>query len=341
MKPKLLIRALRGEAVERPPIWMMRQAGRYLPEYHATKEQAGGFLGLCRIPEHGIEVTRQPIRRFGFDAAILFSDILIPAAAMGVDLDFAPGPVVANPVARLRDVEALRIPDPDTELAYVMDILRGLRQTLPKETALIGFAGAPFTVASYMVAATSNKGQFDVMRRMVYRAPEVLEALIDKVTETTLAYLDAQVNAGAEVIQLFDSSAWLLSPRHFQRFAIEPSRRIIAHIKQTGVPTIYFAPGAMPHLQWMPRTGADAVGLDWRVDLARARAVLGDAVAVQGNLDPACLLGSPESVRREAARILDQNGGRPGHVFNLGHGVLPDTPIENVEALVSAVKGEG
>jgi uroporphyrinogen decarboxylase len=257
---------------------------------------------------------------------------------MGIELAFSPGPVIANPVRTPADVAALRVPDPETDLGFVMQIIRGLRFELPVETTLIGFAGAPFTVASYLAAETSSRGHFEAIRQMVYQAPAVAAELVEKITETTVSYLKAQVHAGAEVVQLFDSSAWLLSPALFQRFAVEPARRIVREVKASGAPTIYFAPGAMPQLGRMKAIGADVVGVDWRVDLDRARDVLGPKTAVQGNLDPACLLGSAATVRREVKRIIEKNRQEPGHIFNLGHGVLPDTPIKNVEAMVEAVR---
>ncbi len=324
--------------MERPPVWIMRQAGRYLPEYHEEKERAGGFMGLCKIPEHGVEVTLQPIRRFGFDAAILFSDILIPAEAMGIELTFAPGPIIANPVQTLGDVASLTVPDPDRDLPYVMEILHGLRSELPPETTLIGFAGAPFTVACYLVAEAAGRGQFETIRRMIYEAPEIIHALVDKITDTTVLYLSAQIAAGAEVVQLFDSSAGLLPPHLFESFALEPAKRILDAVSGTA-PTIYFAPGAMAALHTIAHCGADVIGLDWRVSIEDARRVLGDHLAVQGNLDPACLLGTEASVTGEVNRILSENRGRPGHIFNLGHGILKETPIANVETLVSTVKG--
>ncbi len=317
---------------------MMRQAGRYLPEYHETKEKAGGFLGLCRIPEYGIEVTMQPIRRFGFDAAILFSDILTPLSPMGIDLDFNPGPIIRNPVRTLRDVDALILPDIPRALPYVFDILAGLKETLPKTTTLIGFAGAPFTVASYAVSQSHGKGGFERIRSMAYGASGLLEALLTKLETMTIAYLESQIAAGAEVVQLFDSSAWQLPEHLIGPFAFEPAKRIIAALKKTGVPTIYFAPGAMASLPAMSDIGADVIGVDWRCPLALARTILGTKQTVQGNLDPAALLGSPKAVKEETMRIIRDNNARPGHIFNLGHGVLPNTPIENVETLVQTVK---
>ncbi len=338
MKEKLMIKAAKTERVKRPPIWVMRQAGRYLPEYHEIKEKANGFLGLCKIPEYGIEVSLQPIRRFDFDAAIMFSDILVPAEAMGIELDFNPGPVISNPVRTLADVESLGVPDPDTHLGYVGEIIRGLRSELSDEKTLIGFAGAPFTVASYIVEGGSSKRGFETVRKMIYECPEVLGALLDKLVETTISYLESQVRAGADIVQLFDSSAGYLPPDAYHELAIKPVKRIIAGLKASGIPTIYFAPGAMISLEAMKGVGADVIGVDFRVNLDDARAVLGDDVAVQGNLDPAALLGTPDSVRANVKRILHQNRGRAGHIFNLGHGILPDTPIENVETLVETVR---
>lgn len=335
---KLFIRAAMGEPVERTPLWIMRQAGRYLPEYHKTKEQAGGFMGLCKIPEYGIEVTMQPILRFGFDAAILFSDILIPAEAMGLHVGFNPGPMVANPVESARDADALIVPEPEEKMPYVLEILKGLKTALPASCALIGFAGAPYTVASYMVCEQHSKGPIEIIRKMVYGAPEVLATVIDKIIQTTLKYLRAQITAGAEAVQLFDSSAWQLPPHLFKSLALSPVKIIVDGLKDTGVPVIYFAPGAMASLDAMKDPGADVIGVDWRIGLDRARCILGDHLAVQGNLDPAVLFGTKEAVKRETLRILKENDARPGHIFNLGHGILPETPIENVETLVAAVQ---
>ncbi len=334
---KSILRTIRREEVERTPIWMMRQAGRYLPEYHEVKKRAGGFLGLCKIPEYGIEATLQPIRRFGFDAAILFSDILIPAEAMGIDLAFNPGPIIGNPVRNEKDVAALTVPEPEESLGYVMEILRGLRQELPEETTLIGFAGAPYTVASYIVEGGSSARGFEITRRMMYEGPEVLEALLTRVTETTIRYLRAQVSAGAEVVQLFDSSAGYLPPDLYKQFALAFARRVVEGLGDIDVPVIYFAPGAMTCIESMGELDVAAIGVDFRIGLETARARLGSDMAVQGNLDPAALLGTSASVRANVRRILEENAGRPGHIFNLGHGVLPGTPIGNVEAMVAAV----
>lgn len=338
MSSKPLLRAARGERLERPPVWMMRQAGRYLPEYHQTKDLAGGFLNLCKNPELAVEVTLQPIRRFGFDAAILFSDILIPAEAMGIELNFHPGPVIGNPIRNDGDVEALKIPHPEESLSYVLEILKGLKRELPGETTLIGFAGAPFTVASYLVEGASSSQGFHTIRRMLYERPDLADKLLSKLTQMTVAYLRAQIDAGAEIVQLFDSSASVLPPDLYHRFALSFTRRIIEELADTHIPVIYFAPGAMISLESIGRLGAHVIGIDFRIGLDTARQTLGSHVPVQGNLDPAALLGTPESVRRNVKRVLSENADRPGHIFNLGHGVLPPTPIENVEAMVDEIR---
>ena len=338
MSEKLVIKAARGETVERTPIWLMRQAGRYLPEYHMVKKKAGGFLGLCKIPEYGVEVTLQPIRRFGFDAAILFSDILIPAEAMGIDLQFSPGPVIGNPVRSHADLKKLRVPEPLESLHFVLDIIAALKSELPRETTLIGFAGAPYTVASYLVEENASKGSFLGMRRLIYEDPDLAQGLIEKIEQTTQKYLQAQVDAGAEVLQLFDSSAGHLPPELYGRFAFEPSSRVIQSLRNKGVPIIYFAPGAMNCLQIMKNIGADVIGIDWRISLNTARAELGEKIAVQGNLDPACLLGARDGIREQIQQALAANAGLPGHIFNLGHGVLPQTPVANVEVLVDFLR---
>jgi uroporphyrinogen decarboxylase len=335
---KRVVRAAKGLTVDRTPIWIMRQAGRYLPEYHQTKDRAGGFMGLCKIPEYGIEVTLQPIRRFGFDAAILFSDILIPVEAMGVDVSFNPGPIIGNPVQTEADAERLIVPEPEEKMPFALEILKGLKGALPSDVTLIGFSGAPFTAASYMVSETSGKGHFEAIRKMAYSAPHILDILLDKLVATTVKYLLAQIEAGAEIVQLFDSSAWQLPSHLFGTLALKPARRVIEALSDTGVPIIYFAPGAMTNLDAMRILGADVIGVDWRIGLEAGRRILGDQIAVQGNLDPSALQGSKAFVQQESLRIVAENRGLSGHIFNLGHGILPDTPIENVEALVETIR---
>lgn len=338
MTKKLLVRAVDFENVERTPIWMMRQAGRYLPEYNELKERAGGFLNLCKTPEYGVEAVLQPIRRYGFDAAILFSDILIPAEAMGIELDFNPGPIVGNPVRSRDDVRALRVPEPDESLGFALEMLRELKRQLGQDTALIGFAGAPFTVASYIVEKGSPSRGFEAIRRLMYEDSNLLAELMTKIVDTTIKYLRAQIEAGADIVQLFDSSAWHLPADIYQSLALAASKRVVEGLKDLTAPVIYFAPGAMVSLKAMRDVGADVLGIDYRIGLDAARGLLGEKIAVQGNLDPAALLGTEESVRERTRRVMDENAGRPGHIFNLGHGVLPGTPVANVEAMVKAVR---
>ncbi len=337
-KDKLIVRASKGLETERTPIWIMRQAGRYLPEYHQTKEKAGGFLQLCKNPQYAVEVAIQPIRRFGFDGSILFSDILIIAEAMGLEVSFNPGPIIGNPIKTKADVYRLIVPEPEEKTPFVTEILKGMKSELPQDVTLIGFAGAPFTVAGYMMTDKGNSGQIEAVRKAVYEAPDMLFLLIDKLVKATVKYLRAQIKAGAEVLQIFDSSASQLSPRMLEILAFEPARRIISELSDTSVPIIYFAPGAAASLSEMNNIGADVIGIDWRIGLDTARAVLGDKTAVQGNLDPAALLGCKETLKWETLRILKKNNGRPGHIFNLGHGIAPETPISNVEFLVELVK---
>lgn len=338
MTDKILVKAARGEPVDRVPIWIMRQAGRYLPEYHDVKSKAGGFLGLCKKPEFGVEVALQPIRRFGLDAAILFSDILVPAEAMGIELDFNPGPLINNPVRTEADIDALRVPEPREALPHVLEIIKTLRLELDEHITLIGFAGAPFTVASYIVEDGSARGSFEKVRRLIYGEPELAHRLMAKIADMTIAYLKAQIEAGADIVQLFDSSAGQLPPKMYTEFALESARMVVLGLADTGVPIIYFAPGAMHALEEMRYLGVDVIGVDHRVDLRKARTRIGSGFAVQGNLDPAALLGTPAAVKRETKRVLDENERRDGYIFNLGHGILPSTPPENVEVMIEAIR---
>jgi uroporphyrinogen decarboxylase len=317
---------------------MMRQAGRYLPEYRAVREKVD-FLELCKTPDLACEVTCQPIRRFGFDAAILFSDILIPVEAMGVPVAFVEdkGPVLAAPVRTRGDVDRLRVPDPEAEMSFVPEAVRRIRRALP-ETPLIGFSGAPVTLAAYMIEGGGSKN-FVELKRFLWADAEAARRLLRVITDTVARYLEAQVAAGAQAVQLFDTWAGVLAPRDYDEVALPYVTEIVARLKQTGVPVIYFVNGAAPLLDRMRRTGADVLGLDWRVDLAAARAQLGPEVAVQGNLDPVALHAPPEVVAAQTRAVLAAGGGA-GHVFNLGHGILPDTPIAGVEAMLAAIRGE-
>jgi uroporphyrinogen decarboxylase len=331
--------ACRREPVDRPPIWFMRQAGRYLPEYRAVREQVS-FLELCKNPDLACEVTRQPVARFGLDAAILFSDILIPVEAMGMHLEFVEdrGPVLHDPLRTRAQIDALAVPDPEATMAFVPEAVRRIRRALP-ETPLIGFAGAPVTLAAYMVEGGGSKN-FVELKRLLFGEPAAAHALLGKLARTVTAYLEAQVAAGAAAVQLFDTWAGILSPVDFEEFALPYVTEIVTALKRTGVPVIYFVNGGGPLLAAMRRSGADVIGLDWRVDLGAARAILGPEVAVQGNLDPVLLYAPPAVIAARTTAIIAAGGGR-GHVFNLGHGILPDTPLAGVEAMVAAVRGAG
>jgi uroporphyrinogen decarboxylase len=341
---KLLLRALAGERQTVPPVWIMRQAGRYLPEYRATRERAGDFLTLCYTPELAAEVTLQPIRRYGFDAAILFADILLVPHALGADLSFVQGegPRLST-IASATDLDRLRpVPDIHKTLGPVYETLRILRGELPAETALIGFAGAPWTVATYMIAGkgTPDQGPAHALR---IGEPEVFDRLIERLTEATIEYLSAQAGAGAEVLKLFDSWAGSLRGDAFDAYAVRPARRIIDSLRERhpDVPIIAFPREAGQRYKgFAGLTGADAVALDTSVDAnwAAAHVQRPGPTCVQGNLDPALLVEGGDALVNETRRIVDTFSGGP-HVFNLGHGITPDADPENVSRMLEAIRG--
>jgi uroporphyrinogen decarboxylase len=314
----------------------MRQAGRYLPEYRASRKKARDFLELCKTPELACEVTLQPIDRLGVDAAILFSDILVPLEKMGMRLTFeeGEGPRL-EPVRSKAAIDALRVPDPDAELGYVMEAVRLIRRALDGQVPLIGFAGAPFTLLTYAVEGQTGK-QFAETKRLLYTAPEAARALLDKITDTTTAYLAAQVRAGAQALQLFDSWVGQLAPDDFRVWAAPYVERAIAALRPLGVPIIYFANDGATLLGDAAKLGADALGVDWRNPLDEARARVGEDVTLQGNLDPCALFAPISEIERRAAEVLRRAAGKR-HVFNLGHGILPPTPPEHAVALVEIV----
>jgi len=332
----LYLRAARSQPVERTPIWIMRQAGRYLPEYRAVREKVD-FVTLCKTPELAAEVTLQPIDRFGFDAAILFSDILVLAESMGFKVEFDPGPIIDTPVRTPADVERIRLADPREDLPYVFEAIRILRRELTGRVPLIGFAAAPFTLAAYLVEGQGSKN-FDKIKRLLYDDAASAHALLEKVAEATLHYLRAQVEAGAQALQLFDTWAGLLAPDVYREFGLRYARRVLEALSDAGVPLVYFALDSSHLLEAVGECPADMLGVDWRVPLEVAARGLGRPVALQGNLDPCVLFASPTVVAEQARRILDRAAGLPGHVFNLGHGILPGTPLESVQALVRTVQ---
>jgi uroporphyrinogen decarboxylase len=334
------VAALEGRRVDRPPMWLMRQAGRYLPEYRAVR-QGHTFREMYTTPEVAVEVTLQPIRRFGFDAAILFSDILVVPEAMGVALDFPEGgPVFGRQVRTAADVASLRAIDPTKELGFVRDAIVRLREELGEETALIGFAGAPYTLASYLVEGRGSK-DFLETKRLEYREPELLEALLDKLADATAEYLVMQVKAGVDAVQLFDSWGGNLTPESWVKFALPRARRIFDAVRAAGGRSIHFVLGSGGFLERLKAAGSDAIGIDWHLELSDAIARLGADTVVQGNLDPISLQAPPAEVEKRVRKIVEQGRAAKGHVFNVGHGLVPSTPIEGVEALVRAVRAAG
>lgn len=345
LKNDRYLRALLRQPVDATPIWMMRQAGRYLPEYRAVREQAGDFMSLCRNPELACEVTLQPLRRYALDAAILFSDILTIPDAMGLGLWFEPGegPRFQQPIASQADVDRLPIPDPEQELRYVMDAVRLIRKNLAGQVPLIGFSGSPWTLATYMVEGGSSKA-YSVIKKMRYAAPQTLHQLLDKLARSVTAYLNAQIEAGAQAVMIFDTWGGVLTRADYQQFSLAYMQQIIAglHRDYAGrrVPVTLFTKGGGQWLELMAETGCDALGLDWTTSLADARRRVGGKVALQGNLDPAVLYASPAQIEQEVARTLAEFGAGSGHVFNLGHGIQQDTPPEHPAVLVEAVHRE-
>ncbi len=337
-----LLNALNREAVDVPPVWLMRQAGRYLPEYRELRAKAKDFLTLCQTPELACEVTLQPLRRFDLDAAILFSDILTIPHAMGLGLSFqeGEGPQFAKRIATLQDVTALPIPDPNQELKYVMQAVELIQRELQGRIPLIGFAGSPWTVACYMIEGSSHKN-FITARQMLYQAPDVLTALLDKLTTATILYLKAQIAAGVNVVMLFDSWGGLLSPDKYQQFSLRFMQTIIAElktdVKTAAIPVILFSKGASANIEHMAETGAAALGIDWTVSLKEMQQRVGNKVCLQGNIDPAALFGSPDSVYKTVRQLLTTWGNAPGLIVNLGHGIEQHTPIDSVAAMVAAV----
>ena len=327
--------ACRRKPVPHTPVWVMRQAGRYLPEYRAVRAKVD-FLTLTKTPELAAEVTLQPIRRFGMDAAILFSDIMTPVEGMGIELDFNPGPVIGNPVRSPADVELLRVADPHETVPFVMETIRILRKELPASAPLIGFAGAPWTLFCYVVEGKGSK-TFIGAKSFLFAEPVAARALLDKLADTMIAYLRAQAAAGAQALMIFDSWAGLLSPWEFRDFALPAVQRTVAGLRDLGLPLIYFPNQGSAILEDAAKAGAHVLGVDWRTPLSRARSILGPGVAVQGNLDPAALFAPRDALGAQIRRVLDEAGPGPGHIFNLGHGIERTTDPDALAFLVDKV----
>ena len=341
LKNDTFLRALLKQPVEHTPVWMMRQAGRYLPEYNATRAVAGSFLDLCKNTELATEVTIQPLERFDLDAAILFSDILTVPDAMGLGLYFAEGegPKFERPLRHEREINALFVPEM-SELQYVFDAVGSIRKALDGRVPLIGFSGSPFTLACYMVEGSGSK-DFRTIKTMMYSRPDLLHKILEVNAQTVIAYLNEQIDAGAQAVQIFDSWGGVLSDAAFEEFSLRYMKQIIDGLKRENegrrVPVIVFTKGGGLWLEKLADIGADALGLDWSCNIGEARRRVGDKVALQGNFDPFALFGTPESIETEVARILNAYGQGSGHVFNLGHGINQFTDPEHAKILVEAV----
>ncbi|MGH8556614.1 MAG: uroporphyrinogen decarboxylase [Methylococcales bacterium] len=342
-QPYCLIDALLRRPVRRTPVWMMRQAGRYLPEYRSVREKAGSFMNLCTNPELACEITLQPLRRFRFDAAILFSDILTIPDAMGLGLHFVEneGPRFERPLQNAADIRKLPVPDPEIELAYVMDALRLVKKNLNGKLPLIGFSGSPWTLATYMVEGRSSRN-FQKIKQLMYNDPVTTHTLLKKLSAAVTAYLNAQIAAGADAVMIFDTWGGTLSPRDYQIFSLLYARAVYDGLNLNAdsdnpVPAILFTKGGGQWLDSMADSGYSALGLDWTTDLAAARIGVGERVALQGNMDPTVLYAEPEVIRQKVQYILRQFGKGSGHVFNLGHGILPDINPDHVQVMVEAV----
>ncbi len=342
LKNDTLLRALLRQPVDRTPVWIMRQAGRYLPEYLKTRAEAGSFMNLCQTPELACEVTLQPLRRFNLDAAIIFSDILTIPDVMGLKLFFVAGegPKFENPIRTVEDIRKLPSPDVNESLGYVMDAISLTRRELDGKVPLIGFSGSPWTLATYMVEGGSSK-TFGRTKKLIYQEPKMAHELLGKLANTVTDYLNAQIDAGAQAVQIFDTWGGALSARAYQEFSLRYMAQIVAGLKRENegrkVPVILFSKGCNTQLEALADTGCDALGVDWTITLGEARSRVGDRVALQGNLDPAILLADKKVVRREVKETLNSFGQGNGHVFNLGHGITPDVEPENLAALISAV----
>lgn len=336
------LKALRHEKVERTPIWVMRQAGRYLPEYRATRAKAGDFMSLCQNPELACEVTMQPLARFDLDAAILFSDILTIPDALGLGLSFeaGEGPKFSDPLRSVNQIEKLASDFPEEKLRYVTDALSMIKHELDGKIPLIGFSGSPWTLACYMIQGQGSK-DFALAKKMLFSQPQAMTLLLDKLTHHISEYLNAQIAAGADALMLFDTWGGLLSTTDYQAFSLSFMNQIINNLNKNAdgekVPLIMFTKGGGQWLESMAETSADGLGLDWTVDISKAFDRVGSKIALQGNLDPSVLLATPNVVAEKAKALLAQVNGRPGHIFNLGHGITPEVPVENMKILIDTV----
>ena len=343
LKNDILLRALQRKPVDRTPVWIMRQAGRYLPEYLKTRAEAGSFMDLCQTPELACEVTLQPLRRFSLDAAIIFSDILTIPDVMGLKLYFVAGegPKFERPIRSAEDIRKLPCPDVSESLGYVMDAISLTRRELDGKVPLIGFSGSPWTLATYMIEGGSSKN-FSKAKKLIYQDPKLAHLLLEKLAATVTDYLNAQIDSGAQAVQIFDTWGGALSAQAYKDFSLRYMAQIVSGLKRENegrrVPVILFSKGCNTQLEGLADTGCDALGVDWTIALKQARKLVGNRVALQGNLDPAVLLAEKKVIRREVSDTLKSFGQGNGHVFNLGHGITPDVDPDNLTALISAVR---
>ncbi|MBU2604109.1 MAG: uroporphyrinogen decarboxylase [Actinobacteria bacterium] len=330
------LKACRREQVDCTPVWMMRQAGRYLEEYRALRAQHS-FLEMCRTPELAAEVTIQPLRRFELDAAIIFADILLPLPGMGIDLEFAQGegPVIGNPVRSAADIDALRPLTPERDVPFLAEAIKMVRREIEGKVPLIGFSGAPFTLAAYVIEGGGSRNYVHT-KRLMYGDPPAWHRFMEKMSDVVSVYLAYQIEAGAQVVQLFDSWVGTLGPADYREYVLPYSQRVIESIGGA-VPVIHFGTDTATLLTSMKEAGGDVIGVDWRMDLGEAWALLGDDVGVQGNMDPVILYAPPEVIEAKVQAVLDGAAGRAGHIFNLGHGILPTTPVEHAKVMIDAV----
>ncbi len=338
-----LLKALKREAVDSTPVWFMRQAGRYLPEYRAIRERVGGFLGMCKNPDIACEITLQPLKRFDLDAAIIFSDILTIPDAMGLGLHFKTneGPHFEHPIRNQAAVDALPIPDMENDLGYVMNAIRLASRECKEKAPLIGFCGSPWTVSTYMVEGKSSKN-FSIIKAMLYSEPKILNALLKKVTLTSCHYLHAQIASGAQAVMIFDTWGGILSPQAYRLYSLHYMQEIVSYLKSNtmtkNTPIILFTKNGGQYLEEIAQTNCDGIGIDWTVDIAQARQRVGHRVALQGNLDPSILYAHPKDIEAQVKTVLDAYGHGSGHIFNLGHGIYPDINPEHVQVMIESVR---
>lgn len=341
LKNQTLLQALHRQPTDYTPIWLMRQAGRYLPEYRKIREKAKDFMTLCQTPALACEITLQPLRRFPFDAAIIFSDILTVPDAMGLDLYFieGEGPKFRRPLRNAADIEQLQLPEIETQLQYVMQTIDLVKKELANKLPLIGFSGSPWTLATYMIEGGPSQ-HFTLIKKMLYNQPEILQSLLHLLTDAVIAYLSAQIKAGVDVVMIFDTWGGILTTDAYLKFSLSYMQQIVTALKKAHaeIPLILFTKNGGQWLECIANTHCDAVSLDWTMDIAQARRQVSGKVALQGNLDPAVLYAKPDKIRAEVKKILQNYGeNNIGHIFNLGHGILPDTPLENVAVLIETV----